>query len=39
MIRFFIGFTGGLYVGTYYDFKPQFNYVIKYIKENIPKEK
>jgi len=39
MIKFLIGFSSGLYVGTYYDIKPQFNYIIKCIKDNIPKEK
>ena len=38
MIRFFIGFTGGLYIGTYYDLKPQFNEIILFIKKNLPKE-
>ena len=32
-------FIGGLYIGTYYNLKPQFETIINIIKKNIPKEK
>jgi hypothetical protein len=39
MIRTFFGIASGLYIGTYYDIKPQFETILRYIKDNFPKDK
>lgn len=39
MWKFIMGFTSGIYVGTYYDCKPIINQIEKKIKEFIPSEK
>ena len=37
MIKTIFGFTSGLYIGSYYNIKPQFEYIKKIIKENTKK--
>ena len=39
MWQFLVGFTSGLYVGTYYDCKPILIKVQNFIKENSPEKK
>ena len=39
MWQFVIGFSLGIYVGTYYNCKPQLNNIIKIIKKNLPDPK
>lgn len=39
MYRYLIGFTLGIWVGTYYDCKPIINKVKKEVIKNLPKEK
>tara|TARA_B100000674_G_C37956628_1_gene969963 strand:- start:298 stop:417 length:120 start_codon:yes stop_codon:yes gene_type:complete len=38
MWRVLLGFSIGLYFGTYYDFKPSMDKAKKYIKNNIPEK-
>ena len=38
MWRVLLGFSIGLYFGSYYDFKPSINKAKKYIKNNIPEK-
>ena len=33
MIQFFIGFSCGIYIGTFYNLKPMINNLIKMIKD------
>lgn len=39
MYRYLIGFSLGIWVGTYYDCKPIINKVKEEIIKNLPKEK
>lgn len=39
MWQFIVGFGMGVYVGTFYNCKPQINNLIKTISINIPKER
>ena len=39
MWQFIVGFSIGIYVGTYYNCKPQIVNIIKTIKKNIPDPK
>ena len=39
MWKFIMGFTSGIYVGTYYDCKPIINQIQQKIKDFIPNEK
>lgn len=39
MWQFLVGFSMGLYTGTFYNCKPHINNIIKTIKFNIPEER
>ena len=39
MWRFLIGFTSGIYIGTYYECKPIIEKIDKFIKNNFPESK
>lgn len=39
MYRYLIGFSLGIWVGTYYDCKPIINNIKKEVIKNLPKEK
>ena len=39
MLQFILGFSIGIYIGTYYNCKPQIENIIKTIKNNIPDTK
>ncbi len=38
MWKLLLGFGSGLYIGTYYDCKPIFNSIKKYIKTHVPEK-
>jgi len=39
MWQFILGFTTGIYIGSFYDCKPTIEYAVNKMKENMPKEK
>ena len=39
MWQFLIGLGVGVYIGSFYNCKPQINNLIKIIKKNIPEQK
>ena len=39
MYRFLLGFSLGVYIGTYYDCKPIINHLEEEIRKVIPREK
>jgi hypothetical protein len=39
MWQFFLGFSSGLYLGTYYECKPFMSKLEYYIKEQCPRKK
>ena len=36
MLEFLLGFGSGIYIGSYYNCKPQLEELIKMVKEKIP---
>ena len=39
MLEFLLGFSSGIYLGSYYNCKPQLENLIKMIKEKLPEPK
>ncbi len=39
MWRFLLGFSSGIYIGTYYECKPIVKKIKKIIQDNFPEEK
>lgn len=39
MWQFMLGFSMGIYIGTYYQCKPTLDIVLKTVRDNMPKEK
>ena len=39
MWQFLFGLASGVYIGTYYNFKPGIETIIKFAKSNFPKNK